>query len=97
MTRHRVIVELHASRATLPRGISRKVKLAKLRQVADEAKRRIAPLLDTYRSIDPELKVASENTIFPVLIITTTDPVIARLQRLDCVKRLASAQDFQLA
>jgi hypothetical protein len=96
MARQRLLVELEAPQPVPPPGASRDQKIAELRRIAQEAKSRVIPLLESCRRIDPGMDVSMRDNLFPVLTIVTTDQVVEKLRESGLVKRVEPAPDFQI-
>ena len=95
MARHTMLVELDLPSFPKLPSDTREKRIKTLSKASDEAKLCAQPLLESCRRIHPDLHITSQDTIFPVLVITTTDPVIRRLKTSPFVKNIGPAYDFQ--
>ena len=63
--------------------------------MADAVKQRVVGKLEKLRPLDPKLRVESKETIFPVLVVTSTSEVLDKISRDPDVKGVAPATGFR--
>jgi hypothetical protein len=93
--RRTVVVEL-SPEGTVPSVGSRQDRLEAVRHSTADVKQRVIKKLEGLRSLDPVLRIESGETIFPVLIVTATDEVLAKISDDPDVRSLAPATDFRI-
>lgn len=96
MMRQKYLVELSAPDLDVNADASREAKIAALEESSQRAKKAIGPLLERCRSVDPEIKITAADTIFPILLIFTTDNVIRVLEDSEFVKKVGPAGEFAI-
>lgn len=94
-TRQSVIVEL-ATEARLAAGTSRAQRVAELRRAAEDAKRLFLQEVERLRAVDPDMEILSQETLFPLLVVTTTEAVVEALPALPGVLRVSPAPEHTL-
>lgn len=90
-----VLLEL-AVDAKIPAGTPRAQRVLIQRQRADAAKREILRKIEALRSMDPQMQIRLQNTIFPILGLETTQEVVDELACEPGIVRIGPAPDFQL-
>jgi hypothetical protein len=72
-----------------------------MQNAASEAKARVLDEIYTFRDLDPEFEISGQNTMFPVLTVTSTEAIVgeikALLHRLPDVKSISPAPQIGLA
>jgi hypothetical protein len=94
-SRETVVVEL-AAEVRLAAGTSRAQRIAELRHASADAKQRFLQEVEQLRAIDPALEISSQDTMFPVLVITATAEVVVALRTLPGVVRVSQAPENTL-
>jgi hypothetical protein len=76
---------------------SRAQRIAALKRISQRAKEWILRRLSEFRNEDPAIQVTPrDDTIFPVIFVTTTDSVIRQLEADPNVRMVLVAPDFQV-
>ena len=94
MERRTAIIEL-ALPEGFPKQGDREEMLEAIRRATVIVKDRVTGQLEKLRALDPQLQISSKETIFPVLIVTSTDEVLDNISKSPDVKSVAPATDFK--
>ena len=85
-----------ATSETAPRGATHAERMAFLRSLSEEARRPLLARIEALRSRDPDIQVLLVSSLFPVLIVRSTEDVLAELAHTPGVARVSPERDAEL-
>src|SRR5437016_4884622 len=93
--RFSVVVEL-AAPIVPARGLTRAQWIAARRSATHATKQQVLARIEQLRYLDQEVEVSAQDSLFPVLLVTSTQPLLEALAQAPEVARISPEREGEL-